>query len=329
MARVIAVAEYRDKPSEGMQVVSKTLVDALRRAGHAVHVIEPRHLTRSLLSLTRQQPDAVLFTHGPGAGVVAHSWLLRKLLRARIVWIASRPDLAAVPRWLKHHKTAHSVICNRRRVELESVARDADFIEQFIGINPARVVSDGESTCPWPELIATGRPVLLHVGHLRRNRGLDVLAAAKRCLGEQIEVVVQGGPALPTDPGVVEELESAGVRIRRAFEPDLNRLYKAADLYVFPVNEVSAGAIELPLGVLEAVACGTPVLATDFGVLKLALKRVPGVTFCNQAEFLSVLRELLENDGLKIRPTGLPDHLHADRTTEAVLRIVEALPCAA
>ncbi len=305
-----------------MQVVSKTLVDALREAGHGVCVIEPRRPARSLWTLLRKRPDVVLFTHGPGVGVVTYSCLLRKLLRAKIIWVASRPDLMAVPRWLQHRRTAHSVLCNRRRPDLELVARDAEFIEQFIGIDPARLASDTEGESPWPELSAPGRPVLLHVGHLKRNRGLDVLAAVKRSMGEQIEIVVQGGPALPADVGVVEELESAGVRVRRSFESNLGRLYKAADLYVFPLEETSAGAIELPLGVLEAVACGTPVLTTDFGVLKQALGSVPGVTICSQAEFLPALRALLDADGLKVRPQGLPYCLHAARTTEAVLRMV-------
>lgn len=329
MARIVAVAEYRDEPSEGMQVISKTLVDALRDADHEVFVVEPRRLAKSLLSIVRRRPDAIVFTHGPGKGVVSISWGLRKMLRARIIWIASRPDLSAVPSWLIGRETAHSVMCNRRRPDLEAVAHGAEFIEQFIGIDPARVRSNGESTSPWPELRATGRPVLLHVGHLKRNRGLDVLAEVKRCLGEQIEVVVQGGPALPTDAAVVKDLEASGVKVRRDFEPELARLYRAADLYVFPVHESSAGAIELPLGVLEAVACQTPVLTTDFGVIKQALEGVPGVTVCRQDEFVDVLRTLLETGGLEISPPGLPDHLHAKRMSDVLLRIVGELPCAA
>ena len=305
-----------------MQVVSKTLVDALREAGHAVRVIEPGRPARLLWSVLRKRPDVVLFTHGPGSGVVTFSWLLRKLTRAKIIWVASRPDLMAIPRWLQHRRTAHSVLCNRRRPDLELVARDAEFIEQFIGIDPARLASDIEGDSPWPELSATGRPVLLHVGHLKNNRGLDVLAAVKRSMSEQIEIVVQAGPALPPDAGVLEELESAGVRVRRSFESHLGRLYKAADLYVFPLGESSAGAIELPLGVLEAVACGTPVLTTDFGVLKHALGSVPGVTICGQAEFVPALRALLDADGLKVRPQGLPYCLHAARTAEVVLGMV-------
>lgn len=322
MAKILAIAEYRDEPSEGMQVISKTLVDALRDGGHRVEVVEPGSTRTLARSLIRGRPDVVLFTHGPGVGVVKLSLLLRITLRARIIWVASRPDLALVPWWLKGHKTAHAVLCNQRRTDLEDVAQGAEFVEQFIGIDPVRVNSGVIGEHPWPDLTATGRPVLLHVGHLKRNRGLDQLAEAKRQMRNHIEVVVQGGPALPPDAGVVEELESAGVHVRRTFESDLHRLYKAADLYVFPVEHASAGAIELPLGVLEAISNGTPVLSTDFGVLRRALEGVPGVTFCNETGLLPALRGLLSDGRLCTRPQGLPDHLHADRTAEAVLQMV-------
>lgn len=322
MAKILAIAEYRDEPSEGMQVISKTLVDALRGVGHRVRVVDPGSTAILAGSLIRDRPDVVLFTHGPGVGVVKLSFLLRMSLRARIIWVASRPDLELVPRWLKGRKTAHAVLCNQRRPDLADVAQGAEFVEQFIGIDPARVNSGIVGEHPWPDLAATGRPVLLHVGHLKRNRGLDLLAEAKRQMRDRIEVVVQGGPALPPDAGVVEELESAGVHVRRTFESDLHRLYKAADLYVFPVEHASAGAIELPLGVLEAISNGTPVLSTDFGVLRQALEGVPGVTFCDESGLLAALSGLLSDGRLRIIPQGLPDHLHADRTAEAVLQMV-------
>lgn len=322
MVRVAVVAEYRGDPAEGMQVVSKNLVDVVAASDHCVSVIEPRTLGGTLLRVMFGMPEAILFTHGPGPGVVALSWILRKITRAQIIWVATRPDIARVPRWLRISKTAHVVICNRRRSDLDSVAPGAEVIEQFIGIDPTRFASRGEFDDPWPEIRKANRPIALHLGHLRRNRGLDLLAEAKRSLGDRIEIVVQGSPTFPPDPGVVEELELAGVKVRREYEPDISRLYKFSDLYVFPVRPESAGAIELPLGVLEAVACGTPVLSTDFGVVRQALDGISGVTFAGADEFSSALRRILDTNALANRPSRLPDALHAERTTETVLRLL-------
>jgi glycosyltransferase involved in cell wall biosynthesis len=317
------VADYQPNPSEGMQVISKMLVDGIRAHGQQVTVIRPQMLMRELPRLIARRPERIVFTHGPGNGVVLASTVLRRLTRARIVWVATRPELATVPAWLKGRRTAHSIVCNRERPDLASVAPGAEMLQQFIGIDSARLNTSAPYIDPWPEITSLGRPIALHVGHLRRSRGLDLLVDAKRALGDRLEIVVQGSPTFAPDPDVLEELETAGVHVRRGFVADLANLYRASDLYVFPARHEDAGAIELPLGVLEAVACAKPVLTNDFGVLKAALSGVDGVHISNPERFVSDLQAILDDpQGLSRRPIGLPDHLHAARVMEAVIGLL-------
>jgi glycosyltransferase involved in cell wall biosynthesis len=70
----------------------------------------------------------------------------------------------------------------------------------------------------------------------------------------------------PADPEIEASLQSAGVEIVRRYLPDIERYYQASDAYVFPV-ENERGSVEVPLSVLEAMACGTPVASTRFGGL--------------------------------------------------------------
>lgn len=321
MPRVTVVAQYRDEPSEGIQVISKTLVDGLRSRGVAVRVVEPSSLIRSLPMMFR---STVVFTHGPGRGVVIASWVLRHVFRATIIWVSTRPDLASTPKLFRSRSTAHFVVANRQRDDLDEVARGATFVKCFIGIDPTRVDNEVDGVDPWPELSATGRPIAIHLGHLRRNRGLEALAATRALLGDSIEIVVQGSPTFEPDAEVVSELVAAGVVVRRNFESDLRRLFTAADLYVFPVREEDSGAIELPLGVLEAVASGTPVVTTRFGVLPEALEGVAGIHFADPEEIPEKIKELLESNGLRVCPDALPERLHAKQTLEAVYRLVNS-----
>lgn len=327
------VAEYRDEPAEGMQVVSKTLVDTLRNDGAVVEVLAPHQMRTWLPRLLRKRRGTVIFTHGPGKGVVLASAILRSLTKMSIIWVATRPDLNDVPRPLRGRRTAHAIVGNRRRADLDAVAVDHAFIQQFIGIDPARLdpppttPSSGES--PWPELTDQERPILLHVGHLRPNRGLELLVAAKQELGERIEVVVQGSPTFAADPIVVKALEDAGVIVRRDFVRNLATLYRACDLYVFPAKPEAEGAIELPLGVLEAIACDRPVLTNDFGAIRDALHDVPGVHITTPDRFISDLLDLIDNPGqLALSPKKLPDHLHAGRVATAVLDASRTARCA-
>lgn len=323
MTKFILVAEYQPHPSEGIQVISKTLVDGLRSEGHQVLVVQPRRMPFWLLPLVLTRPRLFVFTHGPGTGVVLWSIILRRLTRARIVWVATRPDLGNVPAPLVGRHTAHVVIGNSRRPELDRCAPRARFHQQFIGIDPQRLATGSSDVAPWNEL-RSGLPTALHVGHLRRNRGLDLLIEAKRSIGDQAQIIVLGSPTFKADPEVVQALSAAGVIVRREYVSNLAALYKAVDLYLFPVRNEAAGAIDLPLGVLEAVACGTPVVSTPFGSLPEALGDTPGVRFVDPDRYAdAVASTLLASQLERESPEGLPENLHAREVIAAVLRAAE------
>ena len=317
------VAQYRESPAEGIQVVSKNLVDELRGRGHPVSVVEPSRLISRLLLFFVAPTDVVVFTHGPGRGVVIVSWLLRHVTSSRIIWVATRPDLKNTPRILKHRRTAHGVVMNPGRRDVLRFTSGADVEEQFIGIDPARL-TNVRALEHGAEL--RGKGVIrraLHVGHLKENRGLDLLAQLQREVGDDWQIVVQGSPTFVPEPGVVEELQAAGVLVDRDFVENLSEVYASADVYLFPVRPGDdAGAIDLPLSVVEAVACHLPVISTPFGSLPRALEGVRGVDFIPDAEFVAgTLALLSQQDYPSELPDGLPHRLHAERTIEAVLKL--------
>lgn len=321
--RCVAVADYRDDPSEGINVVSRVVVDDLRAAGHEVRVLHPERLLRGLFGLLAARPQMVLFTHGPGPRTVAVSRIIRAASRARVVWVATRPDLARCPGWLRGWRTAHVVLCNRRRPDLGAVAVDAEFVVQPIGIAPERIADDTGAPLLWPDLRRPGVPVAVHVGHLRRNRGLERLAEVKRRLGTRIEVVVQASPHFEPAEGLVEELVAAGVHVRRGFVASIAEVYRSADLYLFPASPELEGAIDLPLSVVEAMACRCPVIATEFGALPEALAHESGVTLVPAGRFVDAVEAWVGCDpALRERPRGLPPGLDAHRLARIVVECV-------
>jgi len=111
--------------------------------------------------------------------------------------------------------------------------------------------------------LPTNRKILLHVGHLNRDRGIDLLAMLAS--SSLLPLLVTSTSTVP-DEGFRRELEEKGVRIVTRYLPDIEELYQLADVYLFPTYHVTS-AIEFPLSVLEALACGIPVLSTRFGAL--------------------------------------------------------------
>lgn len=315
MAETIIVADYTHAPSEGINVISKTIIDDLRNGGYDLDVMPPSEMLKSIPRLLLKQPRRIIFTHGPGVRTVFTSWILRLFSRAKIIWLATRPDVATPPEWLKGRKTAHIVIGNRTRPELSAVAPDASFVRQFIGIAPERLQVSQNAPSMWPELRQRQVPIAVHVGHLRRSRGLDLLIEAKKMIGDRGEIVVQGSPNFPPDPGITEELRSGGVHVMNGHISEISRIYRSADLYLFPVKPEDRGAIDLPLSVLEATACGCPVISTDFGAIPEAFDGVAGVTIVNSADFAKTVSEAILRMPLE-RPTGLPEHLDVHRITD-------------
>jgi len=115
--------------------------------------------------------------------------------------------------------------------------------------------------------------ILLHVGHLNQGRNILALSGLQSVHGQQ--VVVVGSSSTPHDKELVDALRHRGVRVIDDYVANIAELYQAADCYLFPVqNETSA--IDMPLSILEAMACNIPVVATRFGALGV-LANVKGV----------------------------------------------------
>ena len=80
--------------------------------------------------------------------------------------------------------------------------------------------------------------MLLHVGHLKPSRNLEVLGALAAT--SRWSVVMVASTSTGQDLAVRHELERHGVTIVRRYLPDIERVYRAAHLYVFPVGTRSA-----------------------------------------------------------------------------------------
>jgi len=109
---------------------------------------------------------------------------------------------------------------------------------------------------------------LLHVGSTVIRKRIDVLlrvCAALRRAMPGVRLVRVGGPLSADQQCLAAELGIAGhiVSLRRVDERTLAALYRRAALVLQPSEREGFG---LPL--IEAMACGTPVVASDIAVLR-------------------------------------------------------------
>lgn len=131
------------------------------------------------------------------------------------------------------------------------------------------------------------RPVVLHVGHLKRGR--NVAALTKFSKDFQLLLVVSTHTMREND--LRQELLRAGnIRILDTYMPNIQELYQLADVYFFPVEQ-PGNCIDVPLSCLEAAACGKPVVTTDYGEMK-EFSEKPGFFFLKSWEEKEIARVL-------------------------------------
>jgi glycosyltransferase involved in cell wall biosynthesis len=273
-----------DAPGEhrGMRVVTLPAVgtkhlEALSHSGlAAVHAVRQRHdvyhfhaLGPGLFaSLARAagRGRVVLTVHGldfqRAKWSPAAAWCIRQ---AEAVAVRSAHGLVVVaPELVEHYRNAFGI--------------EATFIRNGV---TARV----------PSSRATGDPVILFVGRLTPEKGPHLLLEAFRRIAEpRLRLVIVGGSSHTDD--YVTDLERAARTDPRVdlrgyvYGQELTDLYAGARLFVQPSSLEG-----MPLTVLEAAACGAPLLTSDIAVHR-AMLAPPG-------------------PGRRLFPTGSVDGLEA------------------
>ena len=145
------------------------------------------------------------------------------------------------------------------------------------------------------------RRVVLHVGHLNRQRNLEPLKALQRL--DQLQVLLLASSAR-RDADLTDELQAAGVRIIQGQAPPVELVYGLSDLYVFtsstPGIPERSSAIDLPLSVFEAMACDLPVVTTRFGGLTDLFGEAPGFRYLSNpfddSEWRKKVSDALQED---------------------------------
>ena len=163
----------------------------------------------------------------------------------------------------------HSSIEVRKQIERHVLVETARLVHAPYGVSSEfrfeHDPSDGAEDVLRP---LEGRPFLLHVGSSVPRKRLDVLFEVfsnVRAHRPDLWLVQLGGALTPDQRSLVERLG-----IGRAFlqPPTLRRatiagLYRRARAVLFPSSAEGFG-----LPVIEALACGAPVLASDLPVLR-------------------------------------------------------------
>lgn len=122
---------------------------------------------------------------------------------------------------------------------------------------------DREETLKYFGINKKYNKIVLFAGRLTENKGIDILlkSAKKYENGNTLTIIAGGGGLLKDLKKQVEELQLRDIIfVGDRIQEDLNKLYNIADVLAVPSRVEGFGLVAI-----EALACGTPVVATNQG----------------------------------------------------------------
>ncbi|MHC4884319.1 MAG: glycosyltransferase family 4 protein [Planctomycetota bacterium] len=282
-----------------------------------------RILWEQLILHSRIFRDGVDLVHMPC--YILPVWCLKPMVvNIHDLFAITHPHLCTPANRSYFSRMLPKTVARAKRIIVPSHPIKRDIVDAFEGVsgdkikvipwgvsNQFRPVEDAAEKARMQGQYNLPERYILHVGRLEPKKGLDQVlqaffaATAHKHLDHHLVLAGPAGWGVPRFERLIRELNIADRVHRLGFVPegDLPALYADADCLLFPSEAEGFG-----LPILEAMACGTPVITTDIPVLR----EVSGdaALLCKAGDLKSLrcaLEEVLtdEKTAVDLRTAGL------------------------
>ena len=261
---------------------------------HGIRKVDaPKHFLSSALcdAVRKFAPDDIYYI--PTASHTLSSFLRARVLKwyggkARVHFVVLQPrPLGGLARMVIPLVSPHKVWAQSPR----SVAL-LGALGQDVGVMPSGVdmlrfqpaAADQKAALRRAYDIDEDAFVVLHVGHVKSKRNVELLCRVQ----EEIpgaQAVLVGSTSTEQDGELAARITGRGVRLITDYIPGIQEMYQLADCYLFPVL-AETGSIEIPLSMLESLACDVPVVTTRYGCMEQQFPDSPTLRYADDGDGL-------------------------------------------
>lgn len=251
-------------------------------------------------------PWTVTVPEPPNWATVVHvnTWLHSRFLPKNLSVIATLhhsihdPNLRPYKGWLRAMYHQYWIAPNERRVmqqaqQITAVSQFvADMAKQTLCDIPIQVIYNGIDTdlfCPDNRVRQKDEPFrFLYVGSWMRRKGVDLLSPIMRELGEGFDLYYTGGAAAKKDKlNMPQNMYDLGRLNQKQVISEMQK----ADAFLFLSR--SEG---LPLVVIEALACGLPIIALQGTAMdEIIDHKINGYLVKDINDAVSTINKIYEN----------------------------------
>ncbi len=311
--KLCLIGDFSGTPDEGMKNISRTLYTLLSDR-HEVMAVTSREILNPVTQykIRAFKPQIIHYLHGP----TIKSLILLKYLKTMIMGAgysvktivsATRPYFSRVSKKLVPFLRPNLVLTQSEKFEafFKHHGCSVTFFPNGVNLNKFAPVGRKEKMQLRKHLsLPEDKKIVLHVGHIKPNRKLDIFIDIQKI--DNVQVVIAGGTHEKADNRLKQHLIDNGIIVVHEYLEDISVLYKAADLYLFPIQDKKSGmpedynqigAIDLPLSILEAMGCNLPVITARFGALPRLFEQQDGFIFASKKSLILNLVRAIPTNG--------------------------------
>ena len=288
---------------EGNKNVALHLEKYLSQKGDLLHLNLKRETLKNIFRIKKLNPSYIHIVFRLSKKLIIYFILLRLIFRKTklIFWSLQPPLIENIPKYKKKFYPHKVLVLTPKTKKIFSGARWPSNVI-MLGINKDKFVfnrfADESEHIRQKFNVPKNKSWILHVGPIKWNRNVSLFLKLAN-LDRHITIISRPDLDNTEDVALKKILLNADIQIIDYYIDDIERIYHAIDLYVFPTFNTS-GCIETPLSVLETLSCGKIVVARDFGSLNTL--SVPNLILADNDDTLVEKVESVLNNTIQTPP---------------------------